>query len=512
MKLNKLLKAIEVKEAYNNKNIEINHVVCNSKNVTRDDLFVCIKGYKTDGHKYIKDAVENGATAIVVEDYQPELTIPQFVVKNSRVALAALADMYYNHPSRKLKVIGVTATNGKTTTSYMVNSILEHHNLKTGLIGTVEVKYGNYSQASILTTPESVDLHRIFYEMKEHEVTHVCMEVSSSALQLNRVGNVDFDIVSLNNISPEHIDLHGSFEKYFEDKSSLIRNAAPNQWAVLNLDDKYAKSLVDKTEAKVVTYGIENNTGDLWCKNIDISTGRANFTVEILRPIRVGNKIYKGSFKIQLKTSGYHNIYNSMIAIIIGMLCQVPIKTIQESLRTFGGVERRFEVIFEDDFMILDDHFANAANISSTFKTLDKMKYKDLKLVYAIRGSRGPAVIREAAETMVVWAKKLGITNIIASLSKSHVIWKDEVTQEELRIFSEIMAEAGINVELYDELNDAIAKGLSEVEKGDVMLLAGCQGMDYGAKIALEQLHKIKPNIDERTLYTPLEKRIAGIV
>lgn len=513
MKLKKLLEAIDILKSHNFIDLEINHIVCNSKNAVQGDLFVCIKGYQTDGHRYIKNAIESGAVAIVVEDYQAECPIPQFVVANSRKALAALADTYYGHPSAQLKVIGITATNGKTTTSFMVNDMLERHGLKTGLIGTVMVKYGDFMEASYLTTPESLDLHKIFYDMKEQDVSHVCMEVSSSAIELNRIGNVAFDIVSLNNISREHIDLHGSFEQYYAAKASLITAARPDSWVILNLDDVYSAALINKTKAKVITYGIEEQTGDIWCKNIDISTGRAKFVVEIMNPLIVGDKTYeKGEFFIELHTPGYHSIYNAMVVIIIGLLCEVPFETIQESLRTFGGVERRFEIVYEDDFMIIDDHFANSGNITSTFRTLERMDYRNLRLVYALRGSRGVTVIREAAEAIVEWSEKLGFKEVITSLSKSHVTWKDVVVQEELEIFNQIMADGGIKVHLHEELGDAIAEGLIEVDKGDVLLLGGCQGMDFGAQIALEQIHKLRPHMDEKRLYSPLEKRVAGII
>ncbi len=512
MKIKELLGAIEIVEAYNHRDLEISHVVCNSQKASVGDLFVCIKGYQTDGHQYIRNAVENGAVALIVEDYQVGWSLPQYVVANSRTALAALADMYYGHPSGKLKLIGITATNGKPTTSYMVNDMLERHGLKTGLIGTVMVKYGDFMEASYLTTPESIDLHKIFDQMNKHEVTHCCMEVSSSAIELNRIGSVSFDIVALNNISREHIDLHGSFEQYYEAKASLIRNARPHQWAILNLDDPYSAVLATQTKAKVITYGIEGQTGDLWCKNIDISSGRAKFSVEIMKAITVEDKTYeKGTFNFELLTPGYHTIYNAMAVIVIGLLCKVPMATIGESLSAFGGVERRFEIVYEDDFMIIDDHFANAGNISSTFQTLEKMDYQKLKLVYALRGSRGVTVIREAAETIVEWSKKLGIKDIITSLSKSHVTWKDEVVQEELDIFNEIMTAAGIQVHLYEQLDAAIAEGLVEIDRGDVLLLGGCQGMDFGAKIALEQIHRLKPHLDEKKLFVPLEKRVAGI-
>ncbi|KHE71596.1 Mur ligase family protein [Halobacillus sp. BBL2006] len=513
-KLNELLKSIHVLEAWNEKNLDITGLAYNSRSVQPGNVFVCIKGFKTDGHTYIPEAVTNGAAAIIVEDYQEDWKeIPQYRVEDSRKALAALSDAFYDHPSQALKTIGITATNGKTSTSFMTNAILEEHKLKTGLIGTVVVKFGDYSEPTKLTTPESLDLHHYFAQMRDQGVSHVTMEVSSSALDLNRVGSVDFDIVTLNNISREHIDLHGSFEEYFNSKASLIRNAGPDKWAVLNLDDSYSASLIEETEAQVLTFSVETGDGDLICKNLDLSTGRAKFTVEVRKPFTVGGTTYQPmEFDIVLSTPGYHSVYNSMVAVSIGLLNEVPIPTIQEGLKAFGGVERRFEMVFEEDFKILDDHFANYGNINVTLSTLQQMDYKNLKLVYAIRGSRGVTVNRENAQAIKEWAPKLGLTEVIATLSQSHVSEKDEVTEEEVRVFQEMMDEAGIKVDLYKELDDAIHHALSEAGTDDVVLLAGCQGMDPGAKIALEQLNKARPEMDEEKLFKPLKNRVAGIL
>lgn len=513
IKLYELLKSINVLEAWNEKNVSIKGIAYNSKKVTPGDIFVCIKGYKTDGHHYILGAVANGATAIIVEDFQEGWDIPQFRVKNSRQALSTLSNEFYGNPSKTMKTIGITATNGKTTTSFMTDAILEKHGFKTGLVGTVKVKIGDSSEPAKLTTPESLDLQRYLAHMKAQNVSHVSMEVSSSALQLNRISTVDFDIVSLHNISREHIDLHGSFENYFDSKASLIRNAGPDKWAILNLDCPYSASLVNETRAQVLTFGVENKEGHLCCQNLDLSTGRARFTVEIQKPFKVGNIDYMPSeFNIELSVPGYHSVYNSMVAIMVGLLCGVPIPTIQESLKTFGGVERRFEFIFEDDFKIIDDHFANSGNINVTLGTLKFMDYEKLKLVYAIRGDRGPTVNRENAETIIKWAPKLGITEIIATLSRSHVTDKDKVTDEELGVFLNVISKAGIKIHLYEELPDAIYHALSSVEPRDIILLSGCQGMDYGAQIALEHLLKLRTDLDKEQLFKPLKNRVAGIM
>lgn len=500
----------------NNKNNKANPAITglayHSAKVLPGMLFVCIKGFKTDGHRFLDQAKENGAAAAVVEKIQPQVELPQFCVADSRRALATLADCFYGHPSRKLKMIGITASNGKTTTSFMTNAILEEHHLKTGLIGTVIVKAGNTIRPAVLTTPESLDLHRFLYQMVEQDVSHVTMEVSSSGLDLHRVGSVDYDIVILNNISREHIDLHGSFENYFNAKASLIRQAGPEQWAIFNLDCPHTASLSKETAARTITYGFKNSEADCVVKELDLTTGRAHFIVEFKKP-GLAKSLAGGrhSFQVELSVLGLHSVYNAMAAILCGLLCGIPVPVIQRALKRFHGVERRFELIFDGDFKVIDDHFANSGNINVTLETLKFMKYRRLHLVYAIRGSRGVTVNRENAETVAAWAPQLGVKKIIATTSSSHVTEKDLVTPEEVRVFSKVMEAAGIQVELHRELPEAIAAGLSRVCPDDVLLLLGCQGMDYGAGVCLDMIHRQYPHLDREKIFQPLQNRVAGI-
>ncbi len=509
-----LLKAVEVLEIKTQNDVEVKGIEYHSQNVTPGDLFVCIKGYKTDGHKYLAEAVKKGAVAAIVEEFQDLVGIPQVRVKNSRLAMARLSCKFFGYPTHGMKVIGITATNGKTTTAYMVERILESGGFRTGLIGTVVYKVNDHIEPSGLTTPESVDLQRIFARMIKENVSHAVMEVSSMALEMNRVDGVDYDIVTLNNVGREHIDHHGSFENYFNKKAELIRKAGAGARAVLNLDCPYARSLVDQTRAGVFTFGVESKEGFLSCRSLDLSSGRPAFSVEVQKPFCAAGKEYQPGMLLDLELTmpGYHSAYNSMMALSIGLLCGIPLPAIKEAIESFTGVERRFELIFEDDFKILDDHFANSNNINMTLETLQLMNSNNNWLVYALRGGRGVTVNRENAEAIAGWAPRLGIDEVIATLSCSHVEAKDRVAREELEIFQKVMSEAGIKVRLWEELPDAIYYTLSRVKPGDVVILAGAQGMDHGAGIALEQIKTWRPHLNNDRLFKPLEKRVAGIM
>ncbi len=511
MDLYQLISKIDVIDRKNvDEAIDITGIANHTDKVKAGYLFVAIKGYLTDGHKYIEKAIENGAVAAIVEDFREDLKIAQYRVENSRITLSALSAAFYNYPSKDMRMIGVTATNGKTTTSYMLSKIFEAGGYKNGLIGSVMNKISEDEIIpSILTTPESIDLQGFLYEMKKNGVEKVAMEASSSALELYRVNDIDFDIVSFNNFSREHIDQHGTFDKYWEAKSSLIKNAKESAYAVLNLDDEYSSSLIDKTEAKVITYSLSKEEGNLYCKDLKLLKGRAKFTVKINKAFRtISGNLIKDDFEVTLGIPGYHSVANSMAAITIALIDDIPIEMIINGLKEFSGVERRFQYIYENDFIIIDDHFANRGNINVTLETLKYMEYNKFHLVYSIRGNRGITVNRENAETIGAWKEKLGLEQIIATKSIGDVGPKDMVTKEEEEVFLEIMESSGMRVYLYDALDDAIKHALKVADKDDIVMLAGCQGMDHGARIALNYLKEMKPELSDDYLFKSLEKRI----
>lgn len=511
MKLTDLLAPIAVSQTKGELPECINQLSYHTSKVQAGDLFFCVRGYKVDGHQFLEQAREKGASVAVVESFQ-SVDIPQILVDDARLAMALMADAFYGHPSRKLHVVGVTATNGKTSTSFMIDQIFKAQNLKTGIIGTVMTSYGDVMIPSVLTTPESVDLHGYFADMGRQEVTHATMEVSSSGLELNRVGGVDFDVVTFNNISAEHIDQHGTFEAYVEHKSKLIKNAKPSAWAILNLDDPYSSALQTKTNAQVFTYGVKDETGDLTVLNIDLSSGRARMTVQLNRDLETKfGRVPECIFDVTLSVAGYHSAINALAAIGVALVSGSSISEIQKGLKDYQGVERRFEILYEGDFMMIDDHFANGGNIDVTLETMSMMAYKNLVLVYAIRGSRGVTTNLENAQTIAKWAKVLKLDTVIASKSQSHVIWKDEVTAEELAVFMDVMNRANIAVKLFDELPDAISEGLDRVTSGDVLLLAGCQGMDFGGKIALEMIVERNPDLNPIEVLSVLKNRVCGV-
>jgi len=487
MLTNILLRNINIIKSYHHKDLNITGISYHSNKVSKNDIFVCITGYKTDGHKYLQHAVEQGAVAAIVEKIDENINIPQYLVTNSRIALSEISATFYGHPSKKLNVIGVTATSGKTTTTYMLNSIFEHHGLLTGLIGSVKVKIGSSYQVTDLTTPDSLELQQFFHTMHEQGVSHVAMEVSSAALELHRVDSVDFDIVTMNNIHREHIDMHGSFENYIQAKTKLIKNAKKDSIAILSLDNKIVSNLISETKATPITFGIDHTEGDFTAKNIDINTEGTKFTMIVNKELNInGQAILPTEFEIELPIPGLHSVSNSMIAIIIALINGIRIKTIQEALNSFKGVERRFDLIYNQGPLIVDDHCSNPGNIDVTFGTIKEMDYNNLQLIYAIRGQRGEIVNRENAEAIAKWALELDVKELIVTKSVSNVTERDVVTDQEAEVVIDAIKSENIKVTLIEDLTEAIQYGMKETKQDDLVLLAGCQGMDDGAPIAID--------------------------
>jgi len=514
MKLSRLLESIEIIAKQNaDKEIDIKKLAYHSTEVEAGTLFVCIQGFQTDGHDYAELAVTNGASALVVERFLPELPVPQVLVSDSRKALAVLSDCFYGHPSQSMGVFGVTGTNGKTTITYMTDAVFRAHELNTGMIGTIMVKYNSKKEPSVLTTPESLDLQRYLAEMREKHVSHVSMEVSSIALDLKRTEKVRFDVLAFTNIHRDHIDLHGSFEAYYNAKASFIRRAPKESVAILDIDEPLLDKLTGETDAQVVSFGAENTSGIFSVSDIDLSEGIPSFTVSQSRPIQTlsGETLHLDPFRIDLSVPGHYSISNAMTAIITGLVNDIPLSVVKDGIENFKGVERRFQIIYKDEFMIIDDLFLNEDNIDAGMKALKNLDYNKIHFVHAIRGSRGVEVNRENAERMADWFPQVGITKVTLTASRSHAGKLDTVTEEETAVFMKVMKDRGIAVAFHPELQDALSASLDRVEPGDILLITGAHGMDYGAKITLELLLETRPDVNEEAIREVLNNRMVGV-
>ncbi|ETA80652.1 Mur ligase family protein [Youngiibacter fragilis] len=509
MRISELMKGIEIleKRGYT-EDIEIADITVSSREVRNGFLFTAIKGHYSDGHMYLKDAEARGAACAVVESPSDDIGIPQLRVADTRRAHSRICSNYYGTPSAEMRVFGITATNGKTTTSYMLDSILEERGNTTGLFGSVRIKNGKETIPSSMTTPDARIIQASLRKMKDNGVEKVTMEVSSSSLEQHRVADIEFDIVAFNNFSREHIDQHGSLEKYFEAKSSLITDAGENAYAVLNYDDPYARSLIGRTHARVITYSVSDAAADIYCSGYDLSSGKASMEVVVFVDFDgLEGRVEKGTFHVELGVPGYHSITNALSVIAMALIDGTDRGVIANALKRFTGVERRFQYVYDRDFVIADDHFANSRNIDVTLESISRSNCRKLHIVYAIRGNRGTTVNRENIETLLKWKDSLPMDEIIGTLSEGLVGPKDEVKAEEIEVYFDALKGSGLETPLFGKLEDAIAHAIGKALKGDMILLAGSQGMDYGAEIALKMMRTLRPEIPEDELLRPLKDR-----
>lgn len=346
MKLDDLIKNVEYLNIVNHKNVDVTGISYNSKTTQKGDIFVCLRGEYTDGHKYFKMAEENGAVAFVCEE-ELETDLPQVIVKSTRHQIADFAAAFYEYPSKDLNIVGITGTNGKTTVSHLVQKIFENNNQKCGLIGTLGHKFSSedtYHDAKH-TTPQAPELQKLLRTFDEKGIDNVCMEVSSHALDQNRVGGIDYKCAVITNLTQDHLDYHILMENYFEAKAILFRGLKEGCYAVLNADDEYYEKFraVIPHGVKIVTYGIKN-PADLKASNIQYSIHGAKFDVTTK----------DGEYKLDLNLNGAFSVYNTLCAMAVAVAYGISYEVSIETLNNVQNVAGRFEIVHKTPLVIVD--------------------------------------------------------------------------------------------------------------------------------------------------------------
>lgn len=337
MELYKLIKNIAVLDLKGNIEIDINNIHYDSRKVTEDSLFVCIKGFDNDGHKYINKAIENGSKAFLIQD---EVNIEDsnnytFIkVKDTRKSMAKLAANFYNNPTEKLDIIGVTGTNGKTSITSILQQILNYES-KVGLVGTIKIEDGKNNIIPNNTTPESIDLQKYFNDMVKNNCKFCAMEVSSHSLALHRVEDINFNIGIFTNLTPEHLDFHKNLEEYRATKEKLFYKTSLAN--IINIDDNSGsiiKNNIEKLKVPVYTYGI-NNEADFMASNIKLYPHGVSY---ILKTPTYTDEIY-------VNIPGKFTVYNTLGVIAACYVLKIPIEIIKDKLKSNRGVEGRFESV-----------------------------------------------------------------------------------------------------------------------------------------------------------------------
>jgi UDP-N-acetylmuramoyl-L-alanyl-D-glutamate--2,6-diaminopimelate ligase len=339
MELKRLLEGVEVKKIAGDTLKEVEGIAYHSRQIEKGFLFAAIRGLEADGHQFIEEAIKRGAEAVVSEEEREVSNRTLILVPNSRQALARISSNFYGDPSSRLKLIGITGTNGKTTTTYLLESIFRKAGRSVGVIGTINYRFGQKITPAPNTTPESLDLQRILQEMLKEGASHVIMEVSSHGLDLDRVFGCQFDGAVFTNLTSEHLDYHKTLEQYFESKKKLfsdclLKSRKKRRFAVTNLDDPRGEKIVEGIDLPIIRYGLT--------PSCDITADQVASSFEGLS-CRV--RTPKGHLSIRSKLIGDFNVYNILAAVSVGVGMDLPLETLKEGVEGLEGVLGRFEKV-----------------------------------------------------------------------------------------------------------------------------------------------------------------------
>ncbi|MCX7710931.1 MAG: UDP-N-acetylmuramoyl-L-alanyl-D-glutamate--2,6-diaminopimelate ligase [Clostridia bacterium] len=451
MFLKDLITGLEIVGIEGSTDIEITGIAYDSRKVKQGTVFTCIQGFKVDGHEFIPMAVQNGAKALLV---QKEVSVPKGVtviqVKDTRYATAYIADRYFNHPSRNFNLIGVTGTKGKTTTTYMIKSILEVADQKVGMIGTVVNSIGNEVLPAERTTPESYDLQALFSEMVEKKVNSVVMEVSSHALELHRVSCSDYDIGVFTNLSRDHLDFHKTFENYLSAKIKLFSLCKKG---LVNIDNEYGKEVAKRAQCPVYTMAIDAEA-DL--RAVDVVTHPNSIEFKAITPW--------GNENIKVNIPGRFSVYNALAA--IGTCCMMgqSFDNIKKGLEKVT-VPGRAEVVYSGkDFTIIIDYAHTPDSLENILKTVKNYAPARVVSLFGCGGDRDRT-------------KRPIMGKISGNLADFTIITSDNPrTEDPAAIINDI--EAGIKgsnaryIAIHDR-REAIKYSIEHAKPKDIIVLAG---------------------------------------
>ena len=471
-------------------NAPISAIAYDSRRVVTGAVFVALKGLRADGGAFAEQAVSRGAVAVVSESPAPAgVTIPWIVVRDARLALALLADRYFDHPSRRMPVIGVTGTNGKTTTSYLLASILDAAGLRAGMLGTVAYRIGGEDREASRTTPEAPDVQQLLNEMRQHGCKSAVMEVSSHALSLKRVDGMRFAAGVFSNLTRDHLDFHEDMEAYFAAKRRLFEMLPADAPGVINMDDPRGPALVE-VAGRPVTYAINANA--------DVMPGSVDMT---LQGLRFDIRTPKGAVRITSKLVGRPNVYNILAATATAAALDMPISAIEHGVANLPGVPGRFEVVSDrtDDVTAVVDYAHTDDALRNLLETARPLSSKRIITVFGCGGDRDRS-------------KRPLMGMVAARLSDVVVITSDNPRSEDpARIIEEI--ERGIPagkesssrevvVESMVDRAAAIERAVTLAQPGDVVLIAG-KGHEKYQQIG----DRVLPFDDGEVARTALEKR-----
>ncbi|MGM9648662.1 MAG: UDP-N-acetylmuramoyl-L-alanyl-D-glutamate--2,6-diaminopimelate ligase [Butyricicoccaceae bacterium] len=469
MKLEQLLNGVEIVKSTADPALEVGALRYDSREVEAGDVFVAITGFATDGHKYIARAAELGAAAVICER-EPEIDIPYVMVQSSRRALAQMSAAYFGHPAQEMTMIGITGTNGKTTTTYLIKAILEAQGHKVGLIGTNQNMIGEEILPTERTTPESFELHKLFRTMKDAGCTHVIMEVSSHSLALDRVYGIPFAVGAFTNLTQDHLDFHITMDNYRDAKAILFRHSAVG---VMNMDDEAGRVIESEKACPYVTYAV-NQDADLRAQNVQLHAAGIEFDC-----ICEGKTI-----PVHLGIPGQFTVYNALTALSCAKALGIPLEDAVNTLKTAHGVKGRVEVVpTGTDYTVLIDYAHSPDGMENVLSAVQGFTKGRVIGVFGCGGDR------DRTKRPIMGA-------VGARLSDYCIVTSDNPrTEQPEAIIEDILEGMKDTTTPYDVIVNrpqAIWHALDIAQQGDTIVLMGKGHETY------QEINHVKHHLDER--------------
>jgi UDP-N-acetylmuramoyl-L-alanyl-D-glutamate--2,6-diaminopimelate ligase len=457
MKLEQLLKDLEYTIIHGSIKHQINGVKINSQQIRENFVFVAIPGNKDDGWQYVEDAIAHGASIIISEkDIKiPSVKVTFIQVKDAHYAAGIISSNFYNNPSKEIPVIGITGTNGKTTTAFLIRSIFKYANKRTGMIGTVSYETGERKIPADRTTPNAIDSQNLLSEMIGNNCDVAIMEVSSHSIDQKRIAGIDFNVGIFTNLTTDHINYHKTLEAYFETKASFIRSLPKNAFAILNTDDEYSKRLIKDSQVicNKLTYGL-SESADIRADIKSISLDGASFQ------LHVGTR----NFQVKTSLTGQYNILNVLAAIAASYVQGIDLQIILEAIEKGVYVPGRLEEIENNlKIKVLVDYAHTQDALYNVLNCLQEIAGNNIITVFGCGGNRDTS-------------KRPEMGKVATQFSKLTVITNDNPRNENPNdIIANILE--GIpdnaNIQIEPDRDKAIQKAIMAATPGDIVLIAG---------------------------------------
>ena len=474
MKLKDLIKELKPEKVIGKTDIVVSDLTCDHSAVSAGSLFIAIKGENKDGRDFARQAETYGAKAVISET-ELEVGVTQIIVKNARIAMSVAAAAFYSHPERELSVIGVTGTNGKTSTAYTIYSIMNAEKIKCGFIGTIGVFYGDKKREANLTTPDPVELFGLLREMALDGVKAVAMEVSAHAIHYGKIYGIPFKVGVFTNLSQDHLDFFGTMEKYAEEKIRFFTEYRP-AYSVVNSDDETGREILKKTE-NAISYGLYN-PADVFAVDIEENKKGVSFVLNLF------DRIYD----VNAKVFGRFNVYNLMAAAISCTLVGLSVDAVAERLNCIKTIEGRTERVYDGKYSVYVDYAHTPDGLENALNSMRKICKGNLISLFGCGGNRD----KDKREKMGEISGRLADFTVITSDNPRYEDPMDIIFDIEKGVLS-----ATEKYVIIQDRKDATEYALSLANDGDVVLVAGKVAENYQDVLGVKNPYNDKQTINE---------------